>query len=647
MIPFPERDGILACVLECTSLDSISTFRTVSASFRRALIGKLAANPRFSLAFDHHVDRLKKLKLRRPWVGIRMKPGLAVHSFRIDGRVISVDADRFTVSHSESRPQHQGAGRDCARFFYDRVFDQSATQANVWSDLESPLLDCVREHRHACVLAYGQTGSGKTHTMFGNRSEGGQGVAFRTIHKIASMLRSKTIVRVPPLICLTCEGGTCVGCSLSGEELVRFEMLTSIARNLRERLARALNVDSESLTVFEGSKRLKDDDLISEAFENNITVQYGSPHKTLHKPLVEFSFLEIYNEHIFDLLQGGAMLPQIRESSDSVVPQGTTKLSCCLENMESTFSEWLRAGACARTIGETVFNPQSSRSHAVATIYINWNPDCERRVYLVDLAGSERIGKYAMSDEQLREGNNINHSLSTLARVVSAVAAGKGQHVPLRDSALTWLLSDAIVGELAKSFLLAAANPASEAETFATLKYANQFSTLHARGGVKVARIGKDIRLMEVKLACLREDFHERCKRCQMPRAWTSECLRRGGVRAKKDSKQVMLGHLGLEWTEAHNSISEEDVGYVKGVFGEANNVVEVVYEGRGRKQAVTLPYPVDCLERVNPPRFLAPIVDVVMQMSRVEEQLTRAREAMSTERDNCAKELHRLMSRR
>lgn len=71
----------------------------------------------------------------------------------------------------------------------------------------------------------------------------------------------------------------------------------------------------------------------------------------------------------------------------------------------------------------------------------------------MDLAGSERSGQYAVNTEQLREGAHINLSLSTLGRVVSALARGQGDHVPSRDSALTWLLTDAITGHKARAFM--------------------------------------------------------------------------------------------------------------------------------------------------------------------------------------------------
>merc|ERR1712054_263126 len=63
---------------------------------------------------------------------------------------------------------------------------------------------------------------------------------------------------------------------------------------------------------------------------------------------VEFSFLEIYNENIFDLLDGQRPLPCTRESVGGAVPQGTTKLQCSIQNIEAKMISWLKKGAASR-----------------------------------------------------------------------------------------------------------------------------------------------------------------------------------------------------------------------------------------------------------------------------------------------------------
>ena len=138
-------------------------------------------------------------------------------------------------------------------------------------------------------------------------------------------------------------------------------------------------------------------------------------------------------------------------------------------------------------------NDTSSRSHAVFTMVFTQASviqglPCERtsKINLVDLAGSERTSSTGATGLRLKEGGNINKSLTTLGLVISALAerskkkkaaSGKkgGSHVPYRDSALTWLLRESLGGN-SKTIMLAAISPAdiNYGETLSTLHYANR-----------------------------------------------------------------------------------------------------------------------------------------------------------------------------
>jgi len=210
------------------------------------------------------------------------------------------------------------------------------------------------------------------------------------------------------------------------------------------------------------------------------------------------------------------------------------------------------------------------------------------------------------------------------------------------DSALTWLLSDAIVGKMGKSFLLAAVSPASELETFTTLKYAKQFSTLQARGGLEVARLGKNLRLLEAQLSCLKNDLQERCKKLKMPIGWTHESLKRGGgVRPTENAEEIMRAVPGPEWTQEHSRVSQQEVGVIQREF--EGGVVEVVYAGMRRKEALVLLYPRDALQRAHPPRYLAPITELVVKSDAVRAQIDVTRQEMVAEKEAWAKEYERL----
>ena len=154
----------------------------------------------------------------------------------------------------------------------------------------------------------------------------------------------------------------------------------------------------------------------------------------------------------------------------------------------------MRRGDASRTTASTKMNDTSSRSHAVFTITlkqmhhdINTDSTTERlaHIRLVDLAGSERAKSTGAVGATLKEGAKINQSLTTLGRVIAALAdprhgrvhnGGKNRSrdvVPYRDSVLTWLLKDSLGGN-SKTAMIACIAPTDYEETLSTLRYADQ-----------------------------------------------------------------------------------------------------------------------------------------------------------------------------
>nr|DBA15662.1 TPA: hypothetical protein GDO54_003135 [Pyxicephalus adspersus] len=136
-----------------------------------------------------------------------------------------------------------------------------------------------------------------------------------------------------------------------------------------------------------------------------------------------------------------------------------------------------------RSVGYTLMNKDSSRSHSIFTINIEictTDEDGEDhlragKLNLVDLAGSERQSKTGATGERLKEATKINLSLSALGNVISALVDGKSKHIPYRDSKLTRLLQDSLGGNT-KTLMVACLSPADNNydETLSTLRYANR-----------------------------------------------------------------------------------------------------------------------------------------------------------------------------
>jgi hypothetical protein len=172
-------------------------------------------------------------------------------------------------------------------------------------------------------------------------------------------------------------------------------------------------------------------------------------------------------------------------------------------------------------------NDTSSRSHAVFTLTLKQiqhdiatDSTIERlaRMRLVDLAGSERAVRTEATGQRLREGANINQSLTTLGRVIAALADPKRQRavraagsqnsskrrievVPYRDSVLTWLLKDSLGGN-SKTAMVACISPADYEETLSTLRYADQAKRIRTKAHVNqdaVSAAERDAKILEMQ----------------------------------------------------------------------------------------------------------------------------------------------------
>lgn len=188
---------------------------------------------------------------------------------------------------------------------------------------------------------------------------------------------------------------------------------------------------------------------------------------------VDITYFEIYNEKLIDLL--GETSPRVRENNEKkTFIQGITKFRV---NRVEEILHYLSTGDSKRSVASTRMNLQSSRSHAIFTLSIKQTePDGSVResdLKLVDLAGSERAKATIGIDDgkRMKEGANINKSLSTLGRCISHLAKNSKNITPYRDSLLTWVLKENLGGN-SKTCMIACISPSDLDETMSTLRYA-------------------------------------------------------------------------------------------------------------------------------------------------------------------------------
>ncbi|XP_034386074.1 kinesin-like protein KIF1A [Cyclopterus lumpus] len=210
---------------------------------------------------------------------------------------------------------------------------------------------------------------------------------------------------------------------------------------------------------------------------------------------VEVSYMEIYCERVRDLLNPKNK-GNLRVREHPLMGPYVEDLSKLAVTSYNDIQDLMDSGNKARTVAATNMNETSSRSHAVFNIIFTQkrhDADTENtsekvsKISLVDLAGSERADSTGAKGTRLKEGANINKSLTTLGKVISALAevdSGLNKnkkkkkvenHIPYRDSVLTWLLRENLGGN-SRTAMVAALSPAdiNYDETLSTLRYADR-----------------------------------------------------------------------------------------------------------------------------------------------------------------------------
>ncbi|XP_047388311.1 kinesin-like protein KIF9 isoform X3 [Sciurus carolinensis] len=239
-----------------------------------------------------------------------------------------------------------------------------------------------------------------------------------------------------------------------------------------------------------------------------------------HAITVRVSYLEIYNESLFDLL---STLPYVGPSVTPMTivenPQGVfiKGLSVHLTSQEEDAFSLLFEGETNRIIASHTMNKNSSRSHCIFTIYMEAHSRTlsdekyvTSKINLVDLAGSERLGKSGSEGRVLKEATYINKSLSFLEQAIIALGDHKRDHIPFRQCKLTHALKDSLGGNCNMVLVTNIYGEAAQLEeTLSSLRFASRMKLVTTEPSINekynaermVKNLEKELVLLKQELA--------------------------------------------------------------------------------------------------------------------------------------------------
>ncbi|XP_029768921.1 kinesin-like protein KIF1C [Terrapene carolina triunguis] len=297
-----------------------------------------------------------------------------------------------------------------------------------------------------------------------------------------------------------------------------------VAVRVRPFSSREISRDAKCVIQMQGKTTCITNPKLTKDAPKNFTFDYSYWSHTSVSALraggLGVSYMEIYCERVRDLLNPKSR-GHLRVREHPIMGPYVEDLSKLAVTSFADIADLMDCGNKARTVAATNMNESSSRSHAVFTIVFTQRRhdyltdlDTEKvsKISLVDLAGSERAESSGAKGMRLKEGANINKSLTTLGKVISALAEmqntkkKKSDFIPYRDSVLTWLLKENLGGN-SRTAMIAALSPAdiSYEETLSTLRYADRTKQIRCNAVINEDPNARLIRELKEEVARLRE----------------------------------------------------------------------------------------------------------------------------------------------
>uniref|UniRef100_A0A4W5RHL2 Kinesin-like protein n=1 Tax=Hucho hucho TaxID=62062 RepID=A0A4W5RHL2_9TELE len=362
------------------------------------------------------------------------------------------------------------------QYSFKKVFGIQTSQIELFEDVAKPLVDDLIHCKNGLLFTYGVTGSGKTFTMTGSPGEGGL-----LPRSLDMLFNSIGPLQAKRFVFRTDDKN---GMEIQGQ-----------VDALLERQKRESNQQS-TVPKTPSSKQKPDPEFADMISPEEACKCEGVDEDSCYSVFV--SYIEIYNNYIYDLLEEAPIDPIrpkppqskiLREDQNhNMYVSGCTEVE--VKSTEEAFEVFWR-GQKKRRIANTQLNRESSRSHSVFIVKLAQAPlDADgdhilqdknqvtvSQLCLVDLAGSERTSRTKAEGSRLREAGNINQSLMTLRTCIEVLRenqmCGTNRMVPYRDSKVTHLFKNYFDGE-GKVRMVVCVNPKADdyEETMLVMRFA-------------------------------------------------------------------------------------------------------------------------------------------------------------------------------
>ncbi|KPA81042.1 putative Unc104-like kinesin [Leptomonas pyrrhocoris] len=579
-------------------------------------------------------------------------------------------------------PQLRGVSHH--RFTFDHVYATDATQEQVYEQVGHPVLQSSFRGYHTCIFAYGQTGSGKSYCMMG--ADGG-----RALDDAPGII---------PRLCreLFAEVATRQAAAADSNEQVEFSVYVSYLEIYHEHVRSLLDESADAKVVAPkepstprstaNALRRTAASFPSSSFDNTT---YGNlrvrEHPTLGvyvEGLAEIPVTSV-DQVLLLMVRGNHRrhTASTRMNDTSSRSHAIFTIQLIQKKLHTVLPAGAEGGALRREgDDDSPANSEDAPSSVTATAAayvaaaaaasaaVTATTQLGAKINLVDLAGSERAKATGAEGDTLKEGAQINKSLTTLGIVInalaarstsnavaspqtksnSATAAGK-RHVPYRDSILTFLLKESLGGN-SKTFMIATVSPSTDSydESVSTLRYADRAKAIVMRAFVNETAGDKRIRELEEEVTRLRE---------RIKALLDAEAMRSSSIPAEASPSLALSPSLPASHTpmwvaegaslssahpvgsDAHSDASNGDSGAtdLNGVAGHtAEDTKEEEHSGEdregGERKAFYDASPTASLPAASPTEPREAVVDILQGELRRAEEMIRQMSLTQAERD-------------